>query len=230
MLRSQPGDGLRTMLQAGNKTSERKLRGTGANLVAWHGSTKNLYRSRRQVRREAICWSAAVLGLALVCVLFRCPARTASSESHLYGRQCRRHRFFRRAAANSNRTGHRSRRENFHRSQRTVAPRRRPAAHGRAARGAARRRAQAIHLQRRGDRAGVRRRARRQLAAEHLRGGNFGLWTCRSWRPGPDGQPRHIQAGAPNATFMPGLWGPQAARGRSGRSTAQPAKLACSPM
>jgi hypothetical protein len=25
--------------------------------------------------------------------------------------------------------------------------------------------------------------------------------------PGPDGQPRHVQAGAPNANFMPGLWG-----------------------
>ncbi|MFZ0425846.1 MAG: hypothetical protein WAL80_23455 [Xanthobacteraceae bacterium] len=26
--------------------------------------------------------------------------------------------------------------------------------------------------------------------------------------PGPDGQPMHIKVGAPNATFMPGLWGP----------------------
>ncbi len=27
--------------------------------------------------------------------------------------------------------------------------------------------------------------------------------------PGTDGQPQHIRAGAPNASFMPGLWGPQ---------------------
>ncbi|MGC2124722.1 MAG: hypothetical protein WA652_17875 [Xanthobacteraceae bacterium] len=31
--------------------------------------------------------------------------------------------------------------------------------------------------------------------------------------PGPDGQPQHIQIGAPNATFMPGLWGPQGGPG-----------------
>ena len=31
--------------------------------------------------------------------------------------------------------------------------------------------------------------------------------------PGPDGQPQHIQAGAPNASFMPGLWGPQGGPG-----------------
>jgi hypothetical protein len=31
--------------------------------------------------------------------------------------------------------------------------------------------------------------------------------------PGPDGQPRHISAGLPNATFMPGLWGPQGGPG-----------------
>jgi hypothetical protein len=31
--------------------------------------------------------------------------------------------------------------------------------------------------------------------------------------PGPDGQPLHIPAGAPNATFMPGLWGPQGGPG-----------------
>ncbi len=31
--------------------------------------------------------------------------------------------------------------------------------------------------------------------------------------PGPDGQPQHIRGGAPNATFMPGLWGPQGGPG-----------------
>ncbi len=31
--------------------------------------------------------------------------------------------------------------------------------------------------------------------------------------PGTGGQPQHIQAGAPNATFMPGLWGPQGGPG-----------------
>ena len=31
--------------------------------------------------------------------------------------------------------------------------------------------------------------------------------------PGTDGQPRHIQAGAPNATFMDGLWGPRGSPG-----------------
>jgi hypothetical protein len=31
--------------------------------------------------------------------------------------------------------------------------------------------------------------------------------------PGPDGQPLHIQTGAPNATFMPGLWGSQGGPG-----------------
>jgi hypothetical protein len=31
--------------------------------------------------------------------------------------------------------------------------------------------------------------------------------------PGPDGQPQHIQVGAPNASFMPGLWGPQGGPG-----------------
>jgi hypothetical protein len=31
--------------------------------------------------------------------------------------------------------------------------------------------------------------------------------------PGPDGQARHIKTGAPNATFMPGLWGPQGGPG-----------------
>jgi hypothetical protein len=31
--------------------------------------------------------------------------------------------------------------------------------------------------------------------------------------PGPDGQPNHIRAGAPGASFMPGLWGPQAGPG-----------------
>jgi hypothetical protein len=31
--------------------------------------------------------------------------------------------------------------------------------------------------------------------------------------PGPDGQPQHLQIGAPNATFMPGLWGPQGGPG-----------------
>ena len=31
--------------------------------------------------------------------------------------------------------------------------------------------------------------------------------------PGPDGQSQHIQAGAPNASFMPGLWGPQGGPG-----------------
>ena len=30
---------------------------------------------------------------------------------------------------------------------------------------------------------------------------------------GPDGQPLHIQTGAPNAAFMPGLWGPQGGPG-----------------
>ena len=31
--------------------------------------------------------------------------------------------------------------------------------------------------------------------------------------PGPDGKSQHIPAGAPNATFMPGLWGPQGGPG-----------------
>jgi hypothetical protein len=31
--------------------------------------------------------------------------------------------------------------------------------------------------------------------------------------PGPDGTPQHIQVGAPNAGFMPGLWGPQGGPG-----------------
>jgi hypothetical protein len=31
--------------------------------------------------------------------------------------------------------------------------------------------------------------------------------------PGADGQPEHIQAGAPKAVFMPGLWGPQGGPG-----------------
>ncbi len=31
--------------------------------------------------------------------------------------------------------------------------------------------------------------------------------------PGADGQPEHIQVGAPHATFMPGLWGPQGGPG-----------------
>ena len=31
--------------------------------------------------------------------------------------------------------------------------------------------------------------------------------------PGADGQPEHIQVGAPKATFMPGLWGPQGGPG-----------------
>jgi len=31
--------------------------------------------------------------------------------------------------------------------------------------------------------------------------------------PGPDGKPQHVQAGAPGATFMPGLWGPQGGPG-----------------
>jgi hypothetical protein len=31
--------------------------------------------------------------------------------------------------------------------------------------------------------------------------------------PGPDGKPRHIQSGAPNASFMTGLWGPQGGPG-----------------
>jgi hypothetical protein len=31
--------------------------------------------------------------------------------------------------------------------------------------------------------------------------------------PGPNGQPQHIPAGAPNASFMPGLWGQQAGPG-----------------
>src|SRR5271157_4769528 len=31
--------------------------------------------------------------------------------------------------------------------------------------------------------------------------------------PGPDGQPSHIRVGAPGATFMRGLWGPQAGPG-----------------
>jgi hypothetical protein len=31
--------------------------------------------------------------------------------------------------------------------------------------------------------------------------------------PGSDGKPQHIQAGAPNATLMPGLWGPQGGPG-----------------
>ncbi len=31
--------------------------------------------------------------------------------------------------------------------------------------------------------------------------------------PGPDGKPQHILAGGPNATFMPGLWGPQGGPG-----------------
>jgi hypothetical protein len=31
--------------------------------------------------------------------------------------------------------------------------------------------------------------------------------------PGPNGQPQHIAAGAPNATFMPGLWGQQGGPG-----------------
>jgi hypothetical protein len=31
--------------------------------------------------------------------------------------------------------------------------------------------------------------------------------------PGPNGQPQHIKVGAPNATFMPGLWGPQGGPG-----------------
>ncbi len=30
---------------------------------------------------------------------------------------------------------------------------------------------------------------------------------------GPDGRPEHIKVGAPNATFMPGLWGPQGGPG-----------------
>jgi hypothetical protein len=38
--------------------------------------------------------------------------------------------------------------------------------------------------------------------------------------PGPDGRPHHIRSGAPNAAFMPGLWGPKAGRDRSGRSMA----------
>lgn len=31
--------------------------------------------------------------------------------------------------------------------------------------------------------------------------------------PGPNGRPRHIKTGAPNAAFMPGLWGPQGGPG-----------------
>ena len=31
--------------------------------------------------------------------------------------------------------------------------------------------------------------------------------------PGSDGKPQHIQAGAANAAFMPGLWGPQGGPG-----------------
>ena len=31
--------------------------------------------------------------------------------------------------------------------------------------------------------------------------------------PGPDGRPQHVRAGAPNASFMPGLWGPQGGPG-----------------
>jgi hypothetical protein len=31
--------------------------------------------------------------------------------------------------------------------------------------------------------------------------------------PGPDGRPQHIKVGAPNASFMPGLWGPQGGPG-----------------
>ena len=31
--------------------------------------------------------------------------------------------------------------------------------------------------------------------------------------PGPDGQPSHIRVGAPGATFMRGLWGPQGGPG-----------------
>ncbi len=31
--------------------------------------------------------------------------------------------------------------------------------------------------------------------------------------PGPGGRPQHIEIGAPNATFMPGLWGPQGGPG-----------------
>jgi hypothetical protein len=31
--------------------------------------------------------------------------------------------------------------------------------------------------------------------------------------PGPDGQPHHIKTGAPNAAFMPGLWGPRGGPG-----------------
>ena len=46
--------------------------------------------------------------------------------------------------------------------------------------------------------------------------------------PGPDGQPQHIQVGAPNATFMPGLWGPQGGPDRSGKSTARPVPCVCS--
>ena len=168
------------------------------------------------VRRDL--WSRAARHLS------RSTGCTAAAERAGCGRQCRRHRFFRRAAANSNRTGHRSRREDFHRSKRTVAARRRSAAHGRAARGAARRRAKAIHLQRRGDRAGVRRRARRQLSAEHLRGGNFGLWTSdRGARAGraSRGTFRPARRTRPSC---PACGAARAARGRSGRSTARPAK------
>ena len=90
-------------------------------------------------------------------------------------------------------------RKNLHRSERTLAPRRRSAAHGRAAHGAVRRRPQAFHLQRGGSRASVRGRARRQLAAQHLRRGKLGLWAsdrrAGARRPAATYQSRRAQCG-----------------------------------
>ena len=99
----------------------------------------------------------------------------ASRRRHR-ARQRRGDGILRRSAAAADRARRRPRRADVHRCKRAVRADCRSAAHGRASRGPACRRSQAVHVPRLAGRAGVRGRARRWRARQYLCGRDLGLW------------------------------------------------------